>query len=167
MLEKDFLETYKIYVLISRPSSLFTKGYLCINRDNEQEVLNSKFGKYFKKVAAGRNGESDIYGAKTTDVGDVYEIDLKSIWEDEFGSDMSFAKFKYLFFQNQSSILGIYGSYVFNRVKLKIKTKKSVLSDIFELAKNEIDFLTDKLNEFDRNFFTKDEFKEKIKSSKF
>lgn len=164
MLEKDFLETYKIYVLISRPSSLFTKGYLCINRDYEKEVLDSKFGKYFKKVAAGRNGESDIYGAKTTDIGDVFEIELKSIWEDEFGSDMSFAKFKYLFFQNQSSILGTYGNYVYNRVKLKIKTKKSVLSDIFELAKNEIDYLTDKLNEFDRNFFTKDEFKEKIKA---
>lgn len=165
MLEKDFLETYKIYVLISRPSSLFTKSYLCIARTNEEEVLNSKFGKYFKRVADGRNKESAIYGSTTTDIGDIFEIDLKSIWEDEFGSDMSFAKFKYLFFKSQSSILGIYGQYVYSRVKLKVKvkTEKTTLSEIYPLALKEINYLSDKLNEFDRNLFTKDEFKEKIK----
>ena len=77
---------------------------------------------------------------------------------------MSFAKFKYKFFQNQGNILGEYGQYVYNRVKLKIKTKKGSLSEIFESAKNEIDYITDRLSEFERNFFTKDEFKEKIKS---
>ena len=164
MLEKDFFETYKIYVLISRPSSLFTKGYLAIDRNNESEVLSSKYGKYFKKVANGRQQEVDSRGVSTTDIGDIFEIDLKSIWEEEFGSDMSFAKFKYKFFQNQGNILGEYGQYVYNRVKLKIKTKKGSLSEIFESAKNEIDYITDRLSEFERNFFTKDEFKEKIKS---
>ena len=42
---------------------------------------------------------------------------------------------------------------------LKIKTKKGSLSEIFESAKNEIDYITDRLSEFERNFFTKDEFK--------
>lgn len=163
MLEKDFFETYKIYVLISRPSSLFTKGFLAIDRQNESKLLNSKFGKYFKKVSLGRQQEEDSIGLKTTDIGDVFEIDLKSIWEEEFGSDMSFAKFKYKFFQNQSNILGEYGQYVYNRVKLKIKTKKGNLSEVFEMAKKEIDYITDKLSEFERNYFTKDDFKEKIK----
>ena len=80
MLEKDFFETYKIYVLISRPSSLFTKGFLAIDRQNESKLLNSKFGKYFKKVSLGRQQEEDSIGLKTTDIGDVFEIDLKSIW---------------------------------------------------------------------------------------
>lgn len=164
MLEKDLLETYKIYVLISRPSSLFTKGYVAIDKNDEVEVLNSKYGKYFKEVADGRCKELDSRGVSTTDIGDIFEIDLKSIWEEEFGSDMSFAKFKYNFFQNKKDILGEYGENIYNRVKLKIKTKKCLLSQIFESAKNEIDYITDKLSEFGRNFFTKDEFKEKIKS---
>ena len=163
MLEKDLMDTYKIYVLISRPGSLFTKAYVVINRENESEVISSKFGKYFKKIASGRQLSPISSKLSIADVGDVFEFDLKSVWEKEFGSDMSFAKFKYKFFQNHSNVLGEYGQYIYDRVKLKIKTKKGNFSDIFEYAKNEIDYLTDKLSEFERNFFTKDDFKEKIK----
>lgn len=163
MLEKDLYETYKIYVLISRPGSLFTNGYLSIDRENEDEVLNSKYGKYLKKVSEGRQQETDSTGLSITDPGDIFEIDLKKIWEEEFGSDMSFAQFKYKYFKNPCNILGECGQYVYSRVKLKIKTKKGMLSDIFEAAKAEIDYITDKLSEFERDFFTKAQFKEKIK----
>ena len=164
MLEKDLLDTYKIYVLISRPSSLFTKAYVVINSENEAEVLSSKYGRYFNKIANGRQLGPISTRVSVADIGDIFEIDLKSIWENEYGSDMSFAKFKYKFFQDHSNILGEYGQYVYDREKLKIKTKKGNLCELFEQAKNEIDYLTDKLSEFDRNFFTKDEFKEKIKA---
>lgn len=161
MLEKDFLETYKIYVLISRPSSLFTKAYLAIDRNYEISLLK-RYGKFLKKVDAGRNQEVDTRGVRNTDVGDIFEINLKSIWEEEFGSKMSFAQFKYNFFNNYSNILGEYGKYVYGRVKLKINAKKGNLCDLFVLAENEIDYLTDILNNFGRKFFTKEEFKEQI-----
>ncbi len=163
MLEKDLFETFKIYVLISRPSSIFTKGYFSIDYKHETEVLASKYGKYFKKISSGRVKELDSRGVSTTDIGDIFEIDLKNIWEEEFGANMSFAKFKYMFFQNQCDILDEYGKFIYNRVKLKIRTKNGMLSNLFEQAKNEINYITDKLSEFDRNYFTKDEFKEKIK----
>ena len=164
MLEKDLNEVYKTYVLISRPSSLFTKGYIVIDKNYEEEVLNSKYGKYFKRISQGRIQEKDYTGLMVTDIGDIFEINFKNIWENEFGAEMGFPEFKYKFFQNQEKILGEYGKYIYNRVKLKLKAKKGNLSDVFEIAKNEIDYITDKLNEFDRNYFTKDEFKAKIKS---
>lgn len=164
MLEKDFDETYKTRVLISRPSALFTKAYLAIDKNNETYVLN-KYGKYFRRVALGRNKEMDAKGVKVTDVGDVFEIDLKSIWEEKFGSEMSFPQFKFKFFNKKSDILGDCGQYVYERIKLKISTKVGKkLSDLQEMAKNEIDYLTDALGDFGKRFFTKEEFKEKIVS---
>lgn len=163
MLEKDFFETYKFYVLISRPSSLFTKGYLVISKEYEAKVLNSKFGKYFSKISDGKNRDYSN-GVYTTDLGDIFEINLKSIWENEFGSEMSFPEFKYLFFQNPSEILGEFSQCVYNRLKLKIKSKIGNLCDLYSKAISEIDYISDVLNDFGNSYFTKDDFKNKIKN---
>ena len=57
MLEKDFYDKYNFKVLISRPQSVFTKAYICVNRENETKVLASKYGKYMKYVSKGRDRE--------------------------------------------------------------------------------------------------------------
>lgn len=164
MLEKDFWEKYKTYVLISRPSSIYTKGYVCIDKIKESEILKSRFGKYFNKVSSGRKNEKVLGSVDTivSDLGDIYELNFKDMWEKEYGSEMSFAGFKYSFFKNNYSILKEYSQYVYNRIKIKVKSKNGMLNEIFQRAKDEIDYLTDTLGTFERNYFTKDEFKEKI-----
>ena len=161
MLEKDLYDTYGIYVLISRPGSLFTKGFTCIKREEEQEVLRGKYGKYFKRVAKGRTNDGGFKSyAVTVDPGDVFEIDLKGIWE-EFYPDMSFAMFKYYYFNNKRVMTEISGS-IMSRVKLTVKPNKGKLNELYAKAHEEIDYITSVLDTFGRKFFTKDEFKMKL-----
>ena len=164
MLEKDFYETYKIYVLISRPGTMFTKAYASVSEENVLKIENSKYGKYFTKIAEGRNREA-VGGCLVTDPGPIYEIDLKSIWENIYGSEMSFASFKYKFFnKNSVDVMGDIKNDIFYRVKLSMKAKSGLLSEVYQKAMDEINYLTDTLTSFDRNFFTKEEFKNKISS---
>ena len=164
MLEKDFYETYKIYVLISRPGTMFTKAYVSVLEENISEIENSRYGKYFTKIANGRNREA-VGGCLVTDPGPIYEVDLKSIWENIYGSEMSFASFKYKFFnKNSTDVMGDIKNDIYYRVKLGMKAKAGLLSEVYQKAMDEINYLTDVLTSFERNFFTKDEFKNKITS---
>ena len=161
MLEKDLYDTYGIYVLISRPGSLFTKGFTCIRREEEYDVLKGRYGKFFKRVAKGRTNTGEIKSfVVTIDPGDVFEIDLKGIWE-EFYPDMSFAMFKY-YYSNGTRVMPELSGSIMHRVKLNVKTTSGKLSEIYGKAYEEIDFITSVLDTFGRNFFTKDEFKMKL-----
>ena len=158
MLEKDLYEKFGIYVLISRPSALFTKGFTCIKRAEEINVLNSKYGKYFKRIAPGRSNPGGMKAyAVTIDPGDIFEVDLKSIWE-EFYPDMSFAMFKYYYFNNKNVMLELTDK-ILSRVKLTVKTTKGKLNELYAKAYEEIDYITNVLATFGRNYFTKDELK--------
>lgn len=161
MLEKDLYDTYGIYVLISRPGSLFTKGFTCIKREEEYDILKGKYGKFFKRVAKGRTntGENKSF-VVTIDPGDIFEVDLKGIWE-EFYPDMSFAMFKY-YYSNGTRVMPELNGSIMHRVKLNVKTTSGKLSEIYAKAYEEIDFITSVLDTFGRNFFTKDEFKMKL-----
>ena len=169
MLEKDLYDTFGIYVLVSRPGALFTKTYVSIDRDYELEVLNGKYGKYFKRIASGRLQErQNEYSAAITDVGDIFELDLKAVWED-YNSNMSFAMFKYYFFGFKNSIENSSANVMpeiryklFNRVRLNLTSKYGNFDNLYTLVMEEIDFITNKLSEFGREFFTKEEFKNKL-----
>ena len=89
MLEKDFYDKYNFKVIISRPQSVFTKAFVCINREDEQKVKTSKYGKYFSFVAKGRYKEKQSDDTVLSDVGDVFSVDLKTIWEESY-SNISF-----------------------------------------------------------------------------
>lgn len=171
MLEKDLYEKYKNRILISRPTSMFTKAYVSIDKNFENKVLNGKYGKYFTKVSEARNMEIEKQFSKpengdimVSDFGDVYQIDLKGIWEDEYSSNMSFAAFKFHFYSKSREVLASIKDYIAPRVKLKIKTKINNLNNIYSMAEEEIDYITNILNTFGRNYFSKDEFKKLIKA---
>ena len=161
MLEKDLYDTYGIKVLISRPSALFTKGFTCINRENETEVLNGKYGSYFKMVSLGRECEEIKPYYITVDPGNIYEINLKGIWE-EFYQNMSFAQFKYYYFNKKSSVMPEINQNMNSRVKLKVNVIAGKLNELQAKAYKEIDDITEILNTFERKYFTKDEFKMKL-----
>jgi len=61
---------------ISRPQSVFTKAFVVIDRDHEKNVLRSKYGKYFTRIEKGRVSELQADGSRSTDLGDVYNLDL-------------------------------------------------------------------------------------------
>ncbi len=170
MLEKDLYEKYKNKIIVSRPSSMFTKSYVCIEKDKEDIVLGDKYKKYFKRI--GNNGtivqgqykNPNAGEIVTTYLGDIFEIDLKSLWEDLYCSKMSFAAFKYSFYSKKNDVLDDISAFYFPRVKLKIKVKNTKrLNEIYHAAEKEIDYLSDKLNVFERKYFLKEEFKELIK----
>lgn len=170
MIEKDFYEKNGVYALISRPSSIFTKAYVSINKDSEEEIINGKYGKYFKKTSKARDKSIQIknnYNIKNysnvyvSDIGDIFELDLKGIWE-EYYSDLSFACFKYKYFKKDLEILPEIRSEIHERVKIKLNCKKGNLKELYLKANEEIAFISEKLAEFERSFFTKKEFKEKL-----
>jgi len=170
MLEKDFYDKYNFKVLISRPQSVFTKAFVCINKDHTQEVLSSKYGKCFKFVQKGRYQEEDRSGAMVTDNGDIYTIDLKEIWE-EFHPNISFPQFKYWYFNANSTspdkvdIMPSIRSYVHPRQKVTVEARGDLLlSDVRELILKDFEYIANALyTNFGKSFFSTDDFAKLIR----
>lgn len=169
MLEKDFYDKYNYKVLVSRPQSVFTKAYVVVQREHERDVLNSKFGKCFKFIQKGRYQELQKDGTLLSDTGDVYAVDLKSIWE-EFHPNISFPQFKYWFFNKQSAaqnnveIMPGIRDYFSPRQKVNIESNKDhLLCDLRNMILEDFEYIANVLYENFRNqFFTLDDFAKKI-----
>lgn len=169
MLEKDFYDKYGVLSLISRPGTMFTETYVSIDRSHADEVLNGKYGKYFKYESDGRDKAptpNPVATVKTTDPGNIYKLNLKELWEDKY-SNLSFAAFKYFYYrknkeEDETKIIPEIREYLYGRELLSISGKNLKLTELYNRANEEIDFITSKLNEFGREFFTKDEFKKKL-----
>ena len=166
MLEKDLYDKYNYKVLVSRPQGIFTKAFVVVQKDKETKVLNSKYGKCFKFVKKGANRERQYDGATHTDYGDIYSLDLKAIWE-EFHPNISFAYFKYLYFDGNKSnnqkaikVMPEIREYIFPRQQVTIRSasdyklyelKDKILED-FEYVANELH------SNFGNGYFTIDDF---------
>ena len=162
MLEKDLYEKFSFKVLISRPRSIFTNAFVVIDRTNESLVLNSKYGKYFKFSANGKYKYPNPDGSFTTDFGDIYTIDLKSLWEDYY-ANMTFASFKFDFFSKFGDTCSEIRAFIRGRVKVTLNTKNNVpFRDLKDKMYGDINFIIDKLREFGRNYFTVDDFGKKL-----
>ncbi len=165
MLEKDFYDKYNYKVLISRPQGVFTKAYVVIQREKIQQVLNSRFGGCFTFIQPGRYEERQKDGSILSDLGDVYSIDLKEIWE-KFHPDFSFPQFKYWYFNpqvaahNNVEIMSGIREYIYPRQKVTIEaTKDYLLCDIRNMILEDFEYIANALYENYRNrFFTIDDF---------
>lgn len=172
MLEKDFYDKYNFKVLISRPQSVFTKAFVCIDRNHEHEVLNSKYKDYLKFVYKGRFNKS-IHGGNEfiSDFGDIYSIDLKGIWE-KYYQDLSFPQFKFYYFSTSYTkpekveIIPEIRPYVVPRQRVEVKVKEGlVLNDLKEKILGDFDYIVDALySKFKKQYFTLDEFARSISS---
>ena len=118
-IEKDLNVKYKIPVIITRPRAMFTSAFIVISPDIEKEILNSQYGKYLKMESKGRKREIES-NYIVSDIGDVYSVDLKKMWEDMFDK-MSFASFKYQFYSEKEKILGKYSEFIYPRMKVSIQ----------------------------------------------
>lgn len=170
MLEKDFYDKYNFKVLISRPQSVFTKAFVCINKEHEAEVLASKYGKSMHFVENGRYKELQSDGTSLSDNGDIYTIDLKQIWED-FHPNISFPQFKYWYFNANSTakdkveIMPSVRQYIHPRQKISVEARgENLLSDLRELILSDFEYISDLLyGNFRNTFFTTEDFAKLIR----
>ena len=170
MLEKDFNDKYNFKVLISRPQSVFTKAFICVNRDTEKTVLSSEYGKYMKFVANGRNCEKQPDGSLLSDCGDIYALDLKSIWENYY-PNISFPQFKYWYFNANSTakdkveIMPSIRNKIAPRQKITIETRGDLLlSELRENILQDFDYISNSLyTTFRKQYFTIEDFAKAIR----
>lgn len=119
-IEKDLSAQYKIPVIKTRPRSMFTSAFVVIDKEIEEKFLKTEFEKYLYLLKEGRNREIER-NCLITDVGNIYSIDLKRLWEDKF-SKISFPEFKCKFYQDRQNIFEEYGEKIYPRTKLEIQT---------------------------------------------
>ncbi len=165
MLEKDFYDKYNFKVIISRPQSVFTKAYVVIDKNHEDVVLKSEYGKCFKFLSQGRYHEVRPNGSLLSDTGDVYTLDLKQVWE-EFHQNISFPQFKYWYFNDSSTakdkiaIMPSVRKYFSPRQKVNIEARGDlILSEIREKILDDFEYIGNTLySEFGNGYFTIDDF---------
>lgn len=170
MLEKDFYDKYNFKVLISRPQSVFTKAYVVIRRENEQDVLRSKYGSCFKLISKGREKILQSNGSFLSDAGDIYSLDLKRVWE-EFNPNISFPQFKYWYFNAHSnskekvSIMPEIRDYFSPRQKVNIETRGDlVLSDLRDQILQDFEYIANKIYEtYGKGFFTTEDLAKELR----
>ena len=165
MLEKDFYDKYNYKVLISRPQSVFTKAYVVIHREHLQDVLNSEFGDCFKYIQKGRYKEVQSDGSVLSDIGDIYSVNLKKIWED-FHPNISFPQFKYWYFNKQAAahsnveITPGIRDYFSPRQMVRVEANKDyLLCDLRNMILEDFEFIANSLyDNFRKKFFTTEDF---------
>lgn len=166
MLEKDLYDKFNFKVMITRPRSVFTKAYVVIEEKYINTVLKSKYAECFKFVEPGRKKEPDSKGdTLITDYGDVYQIDLKMIWETHY-QNISFPWFKYLYFNkdvktnDKTEIMPEIREYIFARQKVSIEVKNDLLlSDLRSKILDDFEYITDVLySQFKKTYFKLDDF---------
>lgn len=161
MLEKDFYDKYNFKVLISRPQSVFTKAYVVIRRENEREVLDSKYGSCFKFISKGREKILQADGSLLSDTGDIYSLDLKKVWED-FNPNISFPQFKYWYFNAHSNakdkvaIMPEIRDCFSPRQKVNIEARGDlILSDLRDNILEDFEYIANTIYEtYGKGFFT-------------
>ncbi|MDD6046319.1 MAG: DEAD/DEAH box helicase [bacterium] len=170
MLEKDLYDKYNFKVLVSRPQGVFTKAYVCIRKECEHHVLKSPYGKYFTYVAPGRvmeqQGNTETL---VSDIGDIFSLDLKSVWEDHY-PNISFPQFKYWYFNRNSQskdkvdIMPSIRDEFCVRQKVTVETKgELLLCDIRAKMLEDFTYIADALySTFKRSYFSLDEFAKAI-----
>lgn len=170
MIEKDFNDKYTIKVLISRPQSMFTKAYVVIDDEYRKNIIQSKYGQYFKFIQKKRLkdeycGNGIDLKTNISDMGDVYAIDLKEIWE-KYHANISFPQFKYWYFNAKSTsldkveIMPEIREYIHPRQCIRVEARgELLLKEIRDKILEDFEYIGDCLYEkYRRIGFSKDDF---------
>lgn len=174
MLEKDLESKYGFKVLIARPTSVFTKAFVVIDKEHEEDVRCAKYGGQFTFAAPGRV-KSQQGKTIVSDRGDVWTLDLKKVWEN-FYANLSFPQFKYYYF---SKSVDEYGKlrvmpeireYIHPRQRLTLElqseNENAMLSEIRERMLQNFDYVAGKLHSVygHHTFFTANDFAKLLES---
>lgn len=155
LLEKDFIKKYGYPVLLVRPRSMFSKCYICVPKTIEEEFTSSKYYSYVKMVSDVRNNARTQHGENPitiTDIGNIYEIDLKSVWEYHF-ENISFPQLKRAFFNRD---LFSFSEPIYPRYRFSIELFDNPDRTKIQLDRN-LDAITTSFETLAGGFFTKQE----------
>ncbi|WP_130863118.1 DEAD/DEAH box helicase [Bacilliculturomica massiliensis] len=169
MLEKDLYDKFNFKVLISRPQGIFTKAYVVIQEEYKETVLRSEYGKYFSYIAPGRKKDEQTDSIFISDIGDIYSLDLKSVWENHY-PNLSFPQFKYWYFnKNQKgkdkiAIMPEICEMFYVRQRVTVETKDDLLlCDLRDRLLEDFAYIADTLySDFKRSYFTLEDFAKAI-----
>ncbi|WP_295420378.1 DEAD/DEAH box helicase [uncultured Subdoligranulum sp.] len=166
MLEKDLREKQKTSVLKTTPNGYYTKTYVLVKEPFVNEVEKGIYSKYFKKINNDikkeiiindyKNENSDII---SYDNGNTYEFDMKTIWEELYSDNMSFAAFKYHFYNKTGKVMEDIYEAIVPKVKLTINPKNIDFEHLYTKLNEEIDYLVKTLSGFGTKFFSLEQFK--------
>lgn len=104
LLTNDLLATSHFKAITIKPRAMYTSQYISLPKDIKDEFLN-QYGKYVTPIKqANKTRKETSFGSaadvKITLLGDIYEINLGELWEEQFDS-FTFPQFKYKFFKNE------------------------------------------------------------------
>lgn len=106
IIKKDFelLNSSNYIPLIFKPRSMFTNAYFIIKDGFVDKLVSSDNFKYFRKIQMPRyhTHETNTTPVKVEYGGETYVLDFKKMWEEKY-KDLSFASFKYSFYNNELS----------------------------------------------------------------
>lgn len=126
LIEKDLESKYGFPVIKVRPKNMFTKSFVCVSPEIEKQ-FTKKYSAFIRRVAertTSEKGSYNVFNNTTTfDVGNIYEVDMAQIWEQEF-SELTFADFKRKFFEGSLFASGTAKNF-WPRVRLSVKYKRS------------------------------------------
>ena len=136
LLEKDLRAKYNFPVIITKPKSLLSHTYVCVNKDIEYNLLKSKYNKYFEKIHETNFNNQSNDGLVTYSFGDIFKLDLKSLWEDNF-SDYTFNEFRHSLFVTKN-IDFPFKNEIYKRYRISIHSlnKKNLIDVKSELINN-------------------------------
>ncbi|MDD2245303.1 MAG: helicase-related protein [Dysgonamonadaceae bacterium] len=160
MIEKDLEKKYSgVPVLIVRPRSLFSKVYALIPQSIEKDFTNSNYGQYAKKIQNGRETVYERNGPHPSvmlikESGDTFELDLKSIWENNF-QDVTFPQLKNLFYEK--TLFSEFNDPIIPRYKLSVALKHTIQETREELRQYALQ-LVKVFSSLHNRFFQKSDF---------
>jgi len=160
LLEKDLVKKYRYNVIITRPKSLYTTVYACVEAKVESKFLKI-YRKYVELVSDVKsNCREDLGKTDVQDFGNIYTIKLNKLWEDKF-SDYSFPQVKWSFFKRD--LFGDIKDFVIPRYKLKVI--------LFDYPNNTIEkiekyfgILNKAFNKLHGKFFSRRDLEKEIKN---
>lgn len=178
MLEKDLYDKNNYKVLITKPKSIFTTAFVLVKYEAEERLLNSDFGRFFIKIALGRKNFVLASNTIVNDMGDIFQVDLKGLWETYY-PNYSFPQFKYLFLKkarnwekptrrNQDKPFIIMPNFlgdIFQRQKVEITCKsKTPLKDVINQLIQDFWYIDKTIStNFPNQYFTKKQLVAEIK----
>lgn len=163
LISKDLEEKSRFPVLIVRPKSMYTKNFINVPLEIEEEFL-SQFKSFVRKVEnvkprvipSMNKSNSDI---RVYNLGNVYEMNMSLLWEERF-NDLTFPEFKWKFF-NGELIKYSEDVVISPRINIIIHYKKS-FEEVSDVLKKNIQMVTSMMAQLKAKgqYFTKQQFRD-------
>ncbi|MER2192436.1 MAG: helicase-related protein [Solibacillus sp.] len=130
LLTNDLQERYGFKAITIKPRAMYTSQYISLPETIKDDFCK-RYGKYITPLTeAPKTRKETKYGkwedVKITMLGEIYEIKLGELWEEQFDA-LTFPQFKYKFFKNE---LFDYKDRVIPKMRLTIDYSTSSYEDV-------------------------------------